>query len=79
MSGRKADPEHLARLGFNLRRLRKARQLTQERLAELCGLQKNYISDIENGRIDPRVRNFQKIARGLGCSADELLRELPKR
>jgi transcriptional regulator with XRE-family HTH domain len=78
MSGRKADPEYLARLAYNLRRLRIARQLTQERLGKLCGLQKNYISDLERGRFDPRVKNFQKLTRGLGCSADELLREIPK-
>ena len=77
MTGRKARSDLIVRLAYNLKRLRNARQMTQRRLGQTCGLSPNYISDVERGRIEPRANNLQKLARGLGCSADELLREIP--
>ena len=47
---RQPTPEIRLRLAVNLRRLRKERGHTQERLGKLCGLSKNYISNILSKR-----------------------------
>jgi len=57
----------------NVRRLRKARGLTQERLAELSDLHMTDIARIETQGRDPGVKIVAKIAHGLGVPASELL------
>lgn len=51
----------------NVRRLRKERGLTQERLAELANLHMTDIARIETQGRDPGVRVVVKVAAGLGC------------
>lgn len=50
----------------NLRKYRKAAGLTQEELAERCGLHRTYIGGIEQGRINVCLRNVGKMADALG-------------
>ena len=71
---RKASPEILWRLAANLRRLRKARGYTQERLGKLCGFSKTYISNVEQGAVNISLANLEEITNGLDCTAEELLR-----
>jgi len=59
----------------NMKRIRLANSLTQERLAEYAGLHANYISSVERGERNLSVCNIQRIARGLGTSMAELLTE----
>jgi len=54
----------------NIRRYRKARNLTQEKLAELSGL--NSIADIEGGRSNPNLSTIVKIADSLDVKVWEL-------
>lgn len=56
----------------NVRRLRQAQGLTQERLAELAGLHMTDIARIEGQGRDPGVRVVVKVAYGLGVSTAEL-------
>jgi len=63
----------LGRLAVNLRRLRKARGYTQERLGKLCGLTKNYISNIEQATVNVTLANLEALAKGLNCQASDLL------
>jgi transcriptional regulator with XRE-family HTH domain len=56
----------------NVRRLRKERGLTQERLAELAGLHMTDVARIETQGRDPGVRVVAKLARGLDVKAAEL-------
>ncbi len=65
--------EPLEAFAANVRRLRKERGLTQERLAELADLHMTDIARIETLRRDPGVKVIAKIARGLGVPASELL------
>lgn len=58
--------ENLAALGREIRRRRKANGLSQEALAELCGLHPNYIGLIERGERNASVRTVVMIARALG-------------
>ena len=60
----------------NMRRVRLAKALTQEKLAEYAGLHTNYISSVERGERNISICNIERIALGLGVSMPELLVEL---
>jgi len=49
---------------------RKNAHLTQEELANRVGANKSYISRIENGKTEPKVSTFYRIAAALGLSVD---------
>jgi transcriptional regulator with XRE-family HTH domain len=49
-------------------------QMNQDRLAELAGLSKGFLSDVENGKRNIGSENLLKIANVLGASVDYLLR-----
>ena len=61
------------RLGASIRDARVARKLSQEKLAELASLSKNYIGNIERGEYDVTVSALHHVAKGLGCRAADLL------
>ena len=52
--------------GTNLRRYRNKLGVSQEKFAEMCGLHRTYISDIECFRRSISLENVQKIANALG-------------
>lgn len=62
----------LAALGQNVRKIREAKQLTQEKLAELSGLDPTYISGIERGLRNPVIKNVARIAKALGLTTSQL-------
>jgi len=62
-----------ARVGRNVRSLRKQRHLTQEELAALCHVHQHYISDIERGVRNVSLRVVETIARALGVHEKDLL------
>ena len=64
--------EPLEAFAANVRRLRKKRNLTQERLAELSGLHMTDIARIETQGRDPGVKVIVRIACGLGCPTSDL-------
>lgn len=55
-------------LGANVKRLRKAQRLSQERLAELTDLDQPHISEIEAGLINLTLDNVQASAVALGSN-----------
>lgn len=48
------------------------RALTQEKLAEIAGLDPTYISGIERGLRNPGIKNVARLARALGLTTAEL-------
>lgn len=60
-------------IGSNLRRLREAQGLTQERAAELGGLSRPAYRNIETGDSMPKVSTLQDIAAGLGVRLKDLV------
>lgn len=60
-------------LARNLRRLRSSLGMTQEALAEACGLHQTYISDIERARRNVTLDVIQRLAHALGVKPDSLL------
>ena len=61
--------------GTNLRKLRTEKGFSQEKFAELCGLHRTYISDIECFQRNVSLENIQKIAVALQIPAYFLLME----
>ncbi len=64
----------LQTLGVNIRRLRRNLQLSQEDLAERCGLHRTYLSDLERGSRNLSFLSLLAMARGLGLTVSELTR-----
>lgn len=60
--------------GANLRRHRSRQGLSQEQLAQRCGIHLSEISRLERTERDPRLSTIVKVARGLGITASELLK-----
>jgi len=58
------DPELLS-LGRRVRACRKASGLSQEKLAELAGLHRNYVGFIERGERNANVKTLFALARAL--------------
>jgi transcriptional regulator with XRE-family HTH domain len=59
--------------GKRVRKLRKARGLSQEELAEIAELHRNYIGGIERGERNVALLNILRLAQALGVSLSELL------
>src|SRR4051812_46158224 len=65
-------PAILRPLGSQLRRLRLERKLSQERLAELAGLNYKYVGRIELAKADPGADVLVRLARALMIPVGEL-------
>lgn len=61
--------------GTNLRKYRKKLGISQEKFAELCGLHRTYISDVECFRRSIALENVQKIADALGIETYKMFME----
>ena len=62
------------RLGQNLKRWRTKKHLSQGDIAKVLGTDRAYISNIENGRMNPTLSTLEKLAQSLGITVDELLK-----
>lgn len=49
-------------LGKRIQNIRKQRKLTQEKLAELVGIEVPSLSNIETGKYAPSIENLQKLS-----------------
>lgn len=62
-----------------MRRIRKERNLTQEKIAEAAGLHPNYVSSVERGERNISICNIERIAHALGVPMPDLLSQpLPR-
>ena len=61
--------------GTNLRKYREAMNISQEKFAELAGLHRTYISDIERFQRSISLGNIQKIADALQIETYLLFKE----
>ena len=59
----------------NLRRLRKKLGISQEGLAEKCGLHRTYIGAIERSERNITLQTLEKLAESLGVSPQDLLED----
>ena len=58
----------------NLRSARQTRGISQERLAELAGLHRTYVSSVERGQRNISIDNIERLARALATTADTLVK-----
>lgn len=52
-------------IGSNIKEIRKLKKLTQEELAEKCGLQTSYVAGVERGDRNITIQSLEKIIEGL--------------
>jgi transcriptional regulator with XRE-family HTH domain len=60
------------RFGKRLRYLRKKKGWTQAEMADLMGLDRSYVGEIEQGKRNPCLLNLDVIAKGLEISLPKL-------
>ena len=60
-----------ARVGFNIRKIREGKNLSQEQLANLADLHRAYMGQIERGEKNIGLKNLEKIAKALKVSIKE--------
>jgi transcriptional regulator with XRE-family HTH domain len=60
-------------VGANVRRLRKAKGLTQEQLAHEAGVAMRYVAGVERAEENPSLKFLVKIAEALGVEPATLL------
>ena len=72
------DPHRDDHLAGNLRHLRKAAGLTQQKLADLAGLPRATLASMEHGGANPGLDGVLAVAAALGVSLDELVLAPPE-
>ena len=60
--------------GKRIREIRKEKGYSQEKLADIAGLDRTYIGGIERGERNPSLKNIEKIAKALRVQVVELFR-----
>lgn len=70
-----SDPRAL--FGNRLRELRLHRKLSQEKLAELADLHRNYVGGIERGERNVSLINIVKLAHALAVRPSKLIDSIP--
>lgn len=59
-------------LADRIKFLRRAKDWSQEQLAERAAIQRSYLADLERGRRNPSVRTLVKVANALGIAVSAL-------
>ena len=67
-----ARPDIRERFGFAVKDRREALGLTQEEFAELAGIHRTYLSDIERGTRNVSLINIERVASALSLKISEL-------
>lgn len=66
----------LVELGSRIRRLRKEHGWSQLMLAEVVGVHRSFIAEMETGKRNISILNLQAVAKALGVSLSRLLSRL---
>ena len=63
-----------AKLGKNLKRIRTAKGISQGEIGRTLGVDKGFISNIENGKTNPTLATIAKLAKAVGVSPEDLIK-----
>lgn len=66
-------PAARAHIAANIRRLRKSKKLSQEKLGELAECHRTYVSQLERCETNISVDRLERLAQVLGVDAIELM------
>ena len=72
----KSLPEEQRAFGAAVRAFRESAGKSQEDIAELANLHRTYIGGVERGERNISLQNIFKIARSLGITTEELMRQV---
>ncbi|WP_200837054.1 helix-turn-helix domain-containing protein [Dyadobacter sp. 3J3] len=64
--------KYLQAFGAHIRRLREAKNLSQEELYDLAGISKNQIGNIERGEVNTTISSVYAISKALDIPAPNL-------
>jgi transcriptional regulator with XRE-family HTH domain len=67
--------KELKTIGKNISQLRKARNMTQEDLCGLAQIDRSYLSELENGKMNVTIKSLVTIAQALDCDLKSLILE----
>ncbi len=62
------------KLGKNLKRIRTDKGISQGEIGRILGVDKGFVSNIENGKTNPTLATITKIAKAIGVSVGELMK-----
>ena len=60
-------------IAYNLKRIRKSRNMSLDMLAEKTGVSKSMLGQIERGESNPTVETVSKIMEGIKISFEDLI------
>lgn len=63
----------LIRFGQNLRKIRERAGVSQEKLGELAGLHRTYVSSVERGERNISLENIERLAKALAVPLAKLM------
>lgn len=67
------SPSVYVRFGKKLRQVRQEKGISQEKLAELAGLHRTYVSSVERGERNISLLNIEKLSIALGVPMASLM------
>ena len=70
------NTELLFVFGHTIRDIRLSKQISQEKFADMCGLHRTYVSDIELGKRNVSLENIEKMADALEIKISDLFRKV---
>ena len=72
------DKKLLKKIGDNIKKFRKEKDISQEALALECGMDRTYVSAVERGERNISVLKLKKIADVLGIDISKLINSKEK-
>lgn len=66
--------EDAKKLGLNLKKIRLSKGIKQVEIARTLGVDRSFVSNIENGKTNPTLSTISKLAKTLGVLSRDLLK-----
>ncbi|MEK7460331.1 MAG: helix-turn-helix transcriptional regulator [Patescibacteria group bacterium] len=66
--------DDVKKLGQNLKRIRIKKNITQVEISKKLGVDRSFVSNLENAKTNPTLATITNLAQALGVSTNELLK-----